>query len=433
MARYRIVRWAAGCLIVLACLCCLLTSGTAAWLWKQYTAYPSDPAALAQVVQKEVQQMRGLEFKSPVTPRLMTPDKLRERLVQKFEQEWPREKAHSLALTLAALDLLDPKTDLYQLYLDLYTEQISGFYDPETRELYIVSDASRIGVVGRMTLAHELTHALQDQHYDLQKLGYGKTGSIEHDSEYLAGLQGLVEGDATLLQSQYMQTFSPLDWVRFVWEYSRIDTGKYNQAPPVISAGLTFPYTYGGAFVKSLYASGGWAAVNAAFSNPPRSTEQILHPYRYRQSDAPQLVSLPPLTDTLGIGWQLVDEDVIGEFYTQLHLAQHLSQAAAINAAKGWGGDRYATYYNANQETIALAWHSVWDNEAEANEFVDAYDLYLSTLFNHSADTTQDNQSCWQKSQDYRCLKWQSSSVIVVRGPDANTVERMLQALQFRP
>jgi hypothetical protein len=379
-------------------------------------------------VQEQVSQMRGLEFKRPVTPKLLTSEQLRSRLLDKFEQEWPREEARGLALTLAAFDLLEPETDLYPLYLDLYTEQVAGFYDPETQELYVVSAASGVNVSGRMTLAHELTHALQDQHYDLQELGYGQ--KAEHDSEYMAGLDGLVEGDASLLQAEYMRQFSPLDWLRFGWEYSRLDMSKFSQAPRAISAGLTFPYLQGGNFVKSLYASGGWAAVNAAFANPPQSTEQILHPGRYRMSDRPRLVTLPPLTDTLGSGWRLASEDIMGEFYARLHLEQHLQPITATLAAEGWGGDRYATYTNETQKTVALAWYTVWDDEAEAQEFADQYELYLATAFGHDADLIQSNRSCWQKPGDYRCMTWQGSAVVVVRGPDTETVERVLGKLR---
>lgn len=428
--RSSIWRWIAGCLIAIACLCCAATSGMGAWFWKQYTAYPTDPAALTQIVEREVSQMRGLEFKRPVALKLMTPEQLRARLLDKFEQEWPREEARGLALTLAAFDLLEPETDLYQLYLDLYTEQVAGLYDPETQELYVVSDASGVNVSGRMTLAHELTHALQDQHFDLQQLGYGKKQQSKHDSEYLAGLQGLVEGDASLLQAQYMRRFAPLDWLRFLWEYSRLDMSKFNRAPRAISAGLTFPYLQGSEFVKSLYASGGWSAVNAAFANPPQSTEQILHPGRYRTGDQPRLVTLPPLTDTLGSGWQLASQDIMGEYYTRLHLEQHLRPITATLAAEGWGGDRYNTFYYEAQKATVLVWRIVWDDTAETREFAEAYTLYLTRAFGHDADSTQGNRACWRKPQDVRCMTWQAASVVVVRGPDAETVERVLDKIK---
>ena len=140
-----------------------------------------------------------------------------------------------------------------------------------------------------------------------------------------------------------MRSLSPLDWVRLGWEYSQLDLDEFNQAPEAVSAGLTFPYNYGQIFVGNLYQSGGWTAVDAAFADPPQSTEQILHPQRYYQADKPEVVTLPPLTDTLGSGWRLVDEDTLGEFYTRLHLAQQLESDVAASASSPqsivWSGN----------------------------------------------------------------------------------------------
>ncbi len=423
--------WIAGCLAmgmaVTTCLCCLTGLLVAVWLWKQDQVYPTEPEPLTQVVQLEVTRLRGLEFRQPVVVRTLTPDELRQRMAQKLEEEFSPQEARNDALVLAAFDLLDPDTDLYSLYVDLYSELVAGFYEPETKELYVVSDSSQIGVLGRLTLAHELTHALQDQYYDLQAMGYGRQVASQYDSEYLVGVMGLVEGDASLVQAQYMRTLSPLDWARLAWEYSRMDWGKYSKIPAPIYAGFTFPYNYGPAFVADLYRSGGWAGVNSAFAHPPQSTEQILHPDRYRAGDAPRLVTVPPLTDTLGSGWHLVDEEVMGEFAIRLHLSPQLGEAAAALAAEGWGGDRYAVYYHETRSAILLLWRTVWDTQAEAHEFVERYTRYLDRVARHSAGVTEAGRSCWTVSTHYRCLVWDGEWVTVVRGPDQATVEQVLR------
>ncbi len=434
----RLWRWVVGCLAagVLAsmCLCCALISGVVVWFQQPDTSYPTDPTELAQVVQKEVSQMRGLEFKYPVVVKTLTTEQLRARFQKQLDEEWSPKEARDFALTLAAFDLVDPKIDLYQLYLDLLSEGVVGLYDPETKELYVVSDADQIGVFGRLTLAHELTHALQDQYYDLQALGYSDDSDDKYDSEYLAGLQALVEGDASLLQLQYMSTLSTKDRGRFLLEYSQFDLSTYNSAPEAIVAGMNFPYAQGLVFVQSVYHSGGWKAVNAVFARPPQSTEQILHPDRYRSGDAPSLVGLPPLTATLGSGWRLADEDIMGELYIQLHLKQQVNSAAASDAAEGWGGDRYAVYYNDQSETVlAMVWRSVWDSPAEEGEFVEQYQEYLTELAGHDADSVQDDRMCWQLEQDYRCLVREAGAVAVVRGPDAGVVELILGELAAFP
>jgi hypothetical protein len=240
---------------------------------------------------------------------------------------------------------------------------------------------------------------------------------------------GLVEGDAQMLQVQYMARLSPLDMARLGQEYSQLDMDAYNQAPKAISQGLLFPYQYGQSFVDSLYKEGSWAAVNAAFAHPPQSSEQILHPERYRLNDAPRLVTLPPLTDTLGNGWRLADEDILGEFYIRLHMGQHLEESVATSAAEGWGGDRYAVYSDQAQKKLVMVWRAVWDGETDAGEFVADYTLYLDSVAGHSADATQTGRACWQMSDNYRCLSWSADSSTVVRGPDAVAVEQVIKAV----
>jgi hypothetical protein len=431
--RRRAAAWVLGCValfaVVITCSCCALSSGLAAWSWRQYTAYPTDPQALTQVVQRQVAQMRGLEFVHPVSVQTLTPAELREHMQRELDREWSPEEARKYALALAAFDLMRPDVDLYQLYLDLLSEQVVGLYDADTKELYVVAEGE-VGVLGRMILAHELTHALQDQHYDLNALGYGEQARDELDSERMSGIVSLVEGDASLLQSMYMRTFSPLDWARLGWEYAQLDMGTLESAPEALTAGLTFPYQEGQRFVASLYQSGGWAAVNDAFAHPPQSTEQILHPQRYQAGDRPRLVALPPLTDTLGAGWQLVDEDIMGEFYTRLHLAPQIGSLVAAEAAEGWGGDRYAVYFHETQAALVLAWRTVWDNETEAGQFVEDYRRYLERLAGHEADLDQADRACWQLPDQYRCLVWSADSATLVRGPDANIVGQVMQVLK---
>jgi hypothetical protein len=116
--------------------------------------------------------------------------------------------------------------------------------------------------------------------------------------------------------------------------------------PPVLINNLAFPYVSGSRFVGELYRAGGFAAIDAAWANPPQSTEQILHPERYRAGDAPQLVALAPLTDTLGVGWQQIEDNIMGEFILREYLDQQLPATTAARAALGWGGDRSAVYWN---------------------------------------------------------------------------------------
>jgi len=385
---------------------------------------------LMDTVEEQVVALRGLRPKYPVERALMTQEQLYDRMAQDFEEDFSPEEARDYALTLAAFDFLDPDLDLYNLLLQLYTEQVAGFYDPETEQTYVVADLGPMGQVERLTYAHEFTHALQDQHFDLEALGLRDDAEEEYDSEYLGAVRALVEGDATLLQQQFLQThYSVVETAALMQEMLEIDTSVLDAAPDVLRESLLFPYEHGLAFVGALYEEGGWTAVDAAYADPPLSTEHILHPDRYHAGDAPQLVSLPPLTDTLGAGWRQADEDILGEYFARRYLAQQIPEEEAEAAAEGWGGDRYAVHYRQADGALVLALHVVWDTPADAEEFVDAYVAYAEGRFGHAADVSGGARMCWTGGSDYLCLAWGPADVTVVLGPDELTVESVLELL----
>ncbi len=454
-----------GCAILLLVLC-LLTSlvanaGLTGWaLWARWklgqeqertAALESEVQRLRQVllesgveiplapaneqlmdtVEGQVAALRGLESTQPVERALMTQQQLYERMLQDFEENFPPEEARDYTLTLAAFDFLDPDLDMYNLLLRLYTEQIAGFYDPETGQIYVIAGLSLMGQMDRLTYAHEFTHALQDQHFDLEALGLRDDAEGEYDSEYLSAVRALVEGDARLMEQQFLDAhYSAEDWAELVQEAAEIDTSVLNVTPDILYASLLFPYDYGQPFVEALYEEGGWAAVDAAYASPPRSTEHILHPDRYDAGDAPQIVSLSPLTGTLGAGWRQVDEDILGEYFTRRYLAQQIPEEEAEAAAEGWGGDRYVVHYRQADEALVLALHTVWDTPADAEEFVDAYVAYAEGRFGHPADLTNGARLCWVGDADQLCLTWGPTDATIVLGPDETTVELLLESLK---
>ncbi len=390
---------------------------------------PLDPAdsQLMDDIGEQVARLRGLEPAEPVERALMTQDQLHERMRQDLEEEFPPKEARDYALALAAFDFLDPDLDMYDLLLRLYTEQIAGFYDSETEQIYVIADLGLMGQMERLIYAHEFTHALQDQYFDLEALGLRDDAEEEYDSEYLSAIQALVEGDARLMEQLFLQSYySPDELAELMQESLAVDTAVLDAVPEVLRQSLFFPYEYGQSFVEALYQEGGWAAVDAAYANPPNSTEHILHPDRYFSGDVPQIVSLPPLTDTLGAGWRQVDEDVMGEYFTHLYLVQQIPSEDAKIAAEGWGGDRYAVHHRQSDGALVMALHTAWDTSTDAEEFVDAYVAYAEGRFGHPADVTDGARSCWMGDVDHLCFVWNSTDTTVVLGPDATTVELVL-------
>lgn len=378
-------------------------------------------------IARAVERIRGLQATGPYTRSLMTQAELRAYQEKKFEQDYTPEEARQDTLTLAAFDLLPRDFNLREFLLDLYTEQIAGFYDPDTKQFFVISEQRQPGVLERVTFAHEYTHLLQDQHFDLVALGFTddeRKRPKDLDDDAMLARRALVEGDATLTQLFYLRDLPRAEQLEWFEAVQRQPSEVFDRAPRAIREELTFPYEAGLTFVQALYGEGGWEAINAAFRDPPASTEQILHPEKYRSREQPIRVTLPPLTDTLGSGWQLVDENVLGEFYLRVYLEERLSDLRAEEAAAGWGGDRYAVYWNegAGQDLLVLA--LAWDSEAEAQEFVAAYREYATARYGGGPTREAPGQALWI-GQDVLWLEWRGAQTLILRGPSEAVVSRV--------
>src|SRR3972149_463095 len=233
------------------------------------------------MIESQGSGLRGLQPTGPVGRELLSPEQLHQHVLDEFLADYTQQEAGDDALALALLGLLVPDYDLYSLYLDLYDEQIAGFYDDDVKQMFVVQGAG-VGGPERVAHAHEYTHALQDQRYGLSEgLGYNDE-ACEADSERCAGIQALVEGDATLLEQHWLLTYATdQDWDDIARFYDGFQSPVFDSAPLFLQQDFLFPYDFGYTFVNSLFLDGGWAAVDAAYADPPSSTEQILHPDRY--------------------------------------------------------------------------------------------------------------------------------------------------------
>jgi hypothetical protein len=342
---------------------------------------PEELAESMDRIQAQVIEIRGLEPTGPVPRTLISPDELQDIVANDFFSEYTDQDSRQDVLILSALGLLPNDFSLKQFYQDLYSEQIAGFYDDDIKAMYVVQGAG-FGGAEKITYAHEYTHVLQDQIYDLSDgLGYNDD-ACEADSERCAAIQALIEGDASMTELLWFQTYATEeDYDDLMQFYENFDTPVLDQAPPYMSADLYFPYEKGQIFVQLLYNEGGFAAVDEAYQNLPVSTEQILHPERY-PDDIPQIVTLPELSETLGEGWSLLDQNVMGEWYTFLILnkgyepEERIQEPVAEKAAEGWGGDAYAFYVNETQDQVVFVMDTVWDTRGDAEEFADAFESY---------------------------------------------------------
>lgn len=384
-------------------------------------------AAIRAEVEANVVALRGLEPLAPITPVVLSRDALRDRLAADMAAEGDPDASRDDVLELSAFDFLERDYDLYAAQLELQGDGILGFYDPETAEFVVVNEGALLDAPAQWTHAHEFVHALQDQHYDLDALTDDAV-----NSEFQAAVRALAEGEADLVQRLYLTEggfFSQEEFQAIVTEIAQSDGSELDDYPPVLISSLSFPYSSGYRFVETLYDAGGFEAIDAAWADPPRSTEHILHPERYLAGDAPQIVTLPPLTDTLGVGWELLEDDILGEFFLREYLDQQLAAAVAERAAEGWGGDRYAVYWNEATGGLVMALRLVWDTAEDATEFAAEYPDYPAGLLGVVAQPQPDGSGCWVRGEAI-CFLQAGAESWVVRAPDTATAAAVLAALR---
>ena len=335
----------------------------------------SDHEADFDRVAEETAALRELSLDAEIEERFFSNEELRQELLATIDEDYPPDEAAADSRALAAFGLIPEGTDLAALYVDFLTENVAGFYDSETNQMYLIG--SEFGPLEEFAYSHEVVHALQDQHLGLDEIS--DTFTDLTDDEALA-ITSLYEGDAMAASLAYVLE-NPMLVVRLAGSelIGQQDLPVLDSTPPVLVVSFLFPYLAGQPFVEAIRADGGWEAVDAAYDDPPVSTEQILHPEKYLDRDDPTPVTLPDLAPTLGEGWDIVDEDVVGELQTAVLLAnlqpgEAISMTSGLNlpdealaAAAGWDGDRYALWADDDEEV--LVWSSVWDSEQEATDF----------------------------------------------------------------
>jgi hypothetical protein len=385
-----------------------------------------DDAALTYkaAFEKLLPGMRKLEFKRNVGGKVVPRNELRDILAKIEDEETPPERARAEETGMKALGLIPEDMDLRQFMLRLETEEVGGFYYPKTRTMYLVKEPppepgkqkkqglfEKVFGTGKpkgfdkdetkVVLAHEMTHALADQHFDLRAM----FKAAEGDSDRQLALSALVEGEATLT----MIGASREDWdgrataqlpagrmslmIGLLTPMLGFTSGPaFRDAPPVLSEQMTFPYLRGLVFCARVTNEGGWDALDAAYRKPPLSTEQVLHPEKYfgegpdKRPDMPVAIDLGELKPGGGDGaadkadkagaWKEAERDTLGELTIGIMLRDHNGKAAAA----GWGGDTYAAFEGPGGR-LGLVWMTTWDTEADARKFARYYTQYQTAKF----------------------------------------------------
>lgn len=322
-------------------------------------------AAQIDAVISQMPAIRELEPLRDVPYQMVTRDQFKADLQTMFDDEVDLTVLAAQQRLYQRLGLLPAGADLRQLLLDLNGGAVAAYYRPDTGTFYVIDSDRPFGPLDRVYVAHEYTHALQDQHFDLQ------TTRITDPAEGDAALAQLavIEGDAStammLWAAQNLTVAERLQMLAV--SLNGTDQQTLDAMPPILSRQLTFPYGEGMSFVAALQQQGGWAAVNRAVQHPPPSTEQILHREKYDAQDVPIAMSLPDPSAALGGGWAQVDAETVGELSMQVFVAGG-QQPSHAEAAAGWGGDRIYEWEGPDG-AWAIGWISAWDTAGDADEF----------------------------------------------------------------
>lgn len=320
-----------------------------------------------KLTEYETSELRGLRFKRPVNYKMIDRPVLREFLIKKVKEQYTDQEIHDYSRSLAAFGLVPEGTDILGAMISLYDEQVAAFYVPEERSLYTFKDQAWTSGLDKMLLSHELTHALQDQNFDLTRFPL----NVKDNDDLALATSSLMEGDATVLMTRfYVENADPSHMLGDIASMLGQSTAKLQAAPPYLRDMLLFPYVQGQEFAMALFTAGGTETLNEAFRHPPVSTQQILHPEKFLHDRRdPESFRLPQFDSK---EWRLIGNNVLGEFGIRSLLQGSVGLFEAQRVAQGWKGDRYNVYERGTNGPTGLVWDTAWENEEHATAFESA-------------------------------------------------------------
>jgi hypothetical protein len=339
----------------------------------------------ASKVEQGIQKIRELSFKQHVPVVLKTPNEVEQMVIADLQRDFTDAQMDADGKAGAMLGLYPPGIDLKAATVKLLKSQIAGFYDPHEKEMVLVEGATPVPVTDRvlefvvqrdlvndMLLAHELTHALQDQNFALQD----KLDARKDNSDEEMALKSVAEGDATIAGFAYIagrMDDSVADTLTSsMTNLPETFAAQSKDTPEGIGYPLIFQYSDGVRFVDEAYKRGGWKAVDALYAKPPQSTQQIIDPSLYFDHPLPptevEVAGYQPILKE----WTKADEDTFGELSIQIILELGYGKhAPEVARARKWAGDRIVIL--AHGTDIAVIWIAVFRDDDSARRFEEAY------------------------------------------------------------
>lgn len=419
--------------LMLSLLLAFVMQGAPVFQAQEDDEEPVSPALAKQLdkLSSRTSSLRNLPITSEVQREFPTREEAIDYLEEDIERQLAAEDVQASNQFYQAFGFVGPDFDLQSTFLELIGSQVAGFYDPRTDVMNVlrISGDGDLGdslpVAERVIYVHEFVHALQDQHFDLAAI-QEQVGNAEPDRAL--AMTALIEGDATLVMQEYMLQLSQQnpEALNDLMEMESTGAAEVPESvPSILENELLMPYLAGMGLVTRIRSEGGWESVNAAFDRPPVSTEQVLHPEKYIEGEAPIDVQVSADAGTLGDGWELLHRRTLGEFYLRQHIGTAIGSSQADDAGAGWGGDQYALYYNASARERAWVLKTVWDSTEEKDEFQSIYSTFASAWL----DDDSAESGCWQNADAALCLSpVDNTTVTVAYAPEPFQARVLLDA-----
>ena len=385
--------------------------------------------ARADSILDELRMMRGQSPPRPVHKEFKSKEQLRDLLWRYSQEEKNQQALEAERKTMLKFGLIPRDFPYVKFALDLLTEQVAGFYDFRSHELNLLDSTPMDLQVP--VLAHELTHALQDQNFNLKKF----SEPAPENDDLTEAHHALVEGEATAMMLDFLLKplgrslntlgFDFREMIDQTVQMTTANTKIFKQAPRALQTVLTAPYLYGTSFFQCFRRHNDWSRAGALYRDPPVSMEQVMHPEKYfDRRDDPVQVTLPAPKPEILKHWKLVDSNVLGEMGLLIVLQQFLNDDNARIASEGWGGDRYHLYEDEAGRLLLLL-YTTWDTQEDAVQFFNSYRVLIDQKYKRlKVVVAEEHKSFrWDSEAEQVGLELRDHEVIVIEGAPASEFE----------
>ena len=343
---------------------------------------------LMDEAEADVAKLRGIEVEVNANAEFKSREDLEEITRGFFRRAEIRQQVFEAQELYKALGLMAADDDLEEILTKIQLQQVNALFDEQTEKVYVVLDKSAIGATGKLVYAMAYMGAVQQNLFDIAAIRK-RTRGVSADAFRAAN--ALIMGDVAQVSSGYIATVLTSDEARIVRE--PVADSQLLMAPRIIRETVLFPFVEGADFIADLFAEGGWDAVNSSYSDPPSSTEQVLHIQKYIDREEPHKTRIPDISAELGRGWNQVSSDTMGEFILRVFLEEYLDPTQAADAGEGWGGDQFSLLNGPLGERLLISMIS-WDTFEDAAAFLDAFQVFMGVKYQGvDGVTSEGNQS----------------------------------------